>query len=39
MLTGRPRGDAAFIERLELLLGRILRPRKGGRPRKQVKGK
>lgn len=34
--TGRPLGDAAFVARLEAMLGRILRPRKGGRPRKQV---
>jgi hypothetical protein len=32
--TGRPAGDAAFVERLEDLSGRFLAPRKGGRPRK-----
>ena len=33
--TGRPLGDAAFISRLETLLGRTLRPKKAGRPRKK----
>ena len=33
--TGRPLGDGAFLERLERLVGRILRPQKGGRPRTQ----
>ena len=32
--TGRPAGDAVFVERLEDLNGRFLAPRKGGRPRK-----
>jgi putative transposase len=32
--TGRPLGDATFLERLEDELGRRLRPRKGGRPKK-----
>lgn len=32
--TGRPAGGESFIERLESLLGRVLRPKKGGRPRK-----
>jgi len=29
--TGRPMGDSSFVERLETLLGRVLRPRKPGR--------
>ena len=29
--TGRPLGDATFVERLEKLVGRVLRPRKPGR--------
>ena len=29
--TGRPLGDSSFVERLETLLGRVLRPRKPGR--------
>ncbi len=33
--TGRPLGDESFLERLEGLVGRILKPQKGGRPRKQ----
>jgi putative transposase len=33
--TGRPLGDATFLERLETLVGRILKPQKGGRPRKR----
>jgi len=33
--TGRPAGGASFIARLEALVGRVLRPKKGGRPRKQ----
>ena len=33
--TGRPAGSATFIERLEQTCGRILRPKPGGRPRKQ----
>jgi putative transposase len=32
--TGRPLGDEAFLERLEALVGRVLRPQKGGRPKK-----
>lgn len=36
-LTGRPAGSDAFINRLEGLLGRILRPQKGGRPSKDLK--
>ena len=31
--TGRPLGDDAFLERLENLVGRVLKPQKGGRPR------
>ena len=33
--TGRPLGDERFLERLEGLVGRALKPQKGGRPRKQ----
>lgn len=33
--TGRPLGDEAFLERLERLVDRVLKPQKGGRPRKQ----
>ena len=33
--TGRPLGDETFLERLQGLVGRILKPRKGGRPRNQ----
>ena len=29
--TGRPLGDATFLERLEGVVGRVLRPRKPGR--------
>lgn len=32
--TGRPLGSPAFVERLEGLLGRVLRPQKAGRKRK-----
>ena len=32
--TGRPLGDNQFIEKLEERLGRALRPKKAGRPRK-----
>jgi len=32
--TGRPLGSAAFLDRLEAMVGRILRPQKGGRPPK-----
>lgn len=32
--TGRPAGGARFIARLETLVGRVLRARKGGRPTK-----
>ncbi len=32
--TGRPLGDETFVERLERLVGRVLKPKKGGRPRK-----
>jgi putative transposase len=35
--TGRPAGTSDFLDRLERLLGRILRPQKGGRPRKKKK--
>ena len=33
--TGRPLGDETFLGRLENLVGRVLRPQKGGRPRNQ----
>ncbi len=33
--TGRPLGDEGFLERLEGLIGRVLKPKKGGRPRTQ----
>ncbi|MBI3940740.1 MAG: transposase [Acidobacteria bacterium] len=36
--TGRPLGSDPFVEKLESMLGRPLRPRKGGRPRKQKTG-
>jgi len=32
--TGRPLGNEAFVERLEIKLGRNLRPQKPGRPKK-----
>jgi putative transposase len=32
--TGRPLGDEAFLDRLESLLSRVLKPMKGGRPKK-----
>ena len=32
--TGRPPGAASFVARLEALVGRVLRARKVGRPRK-----
>lgn len=35
--TGRPAGNEEFIDRLEAMLGRVLRPKKGGRPRKHKK--
>ncbi len=35
--TGRPLGNAMFVERLERVVGRILRPRKAGRPSKLLK--
>jgi len=33
--TGRPLGDETFVERLERLVGRVLKPQKGGRPRRR----
>jgi putative transposase len=33
--TGRPLGSAGFIDRLERKLGRVLRPKPGGRPRRK----
>jgi REP-associated tyrosine transposase len=35
--TGRPLGSKRFIRKLEKILGRVLRPQKGGRPRKSRK--
>ena len=35
--TGRPLGSPSFLDRLETMVGRILRPQKGGRPRKLPK--
>jgi putative transposase len=35
--TGHPLGSAAFVERLEQAAGRLLRPRKPGRPAKLLK--
>jgi putative transposase len=32
--TGRPLGSATFVERLEVIAGRVLKPQKGGRPSK-----
>jgi len=34
-LTGRPLGSKRFIGQLEEKLGRVLKPQKGGRPKKQ----
>jgi len=34
--TGRPLGNETFIERLEALVGRVLKPQKGGRPKKRT---
>jgi len=32
--TGRPLGSETFVERLERMVGRVLRPQKGDRPSK-----
>ena len=32
--TGRPLGSSSFLDRLEGMVGRVLRPQKGGRPTK-----
>jgi putative transposase len=32
--TGRPLGSATFLDRVETMVGRVLRPQKGGRPPK-----
>jgi len=37
--TGRPLGSEKFATKLEKLLGRVLHPQKGGRPRKDEKKK
>jgi putative transposase len=34
--TGRPLGNETFVEQLKQLVGRVLKPQKGGRPRKQL---
>jgi len=34
--TGRPLGGEKFLDKLESLLGRVVRPGKPGRPRKQA---
>jgi len=33
--TGRPLGSQRFVGQLEEKLGRVLKPQKGGRPKKQ----
>ena len=33
--TGRPLGDEIFLDRLEGLVDRVLKPQKGGRPKKE----
>jgi putative transposase len=33
--TGRPLGGEAFLDRVEAIVGRLLRPQKGGRPKKE----
>ena len=35
--TGRPLGSVSFLDRLESMVGRVLRPQKGGRPRNFAK--
>ena len=35
--TGFPLGSSTFVERLEQIIGRILRPKKPGRPAKLLK--
>jgi putative transposase len=37
--TGRPCGSPKFLDQLEDLLGRLLRPKKSGRPRKDAERK
>ena len=37
--TGRPAGGTGFVAKLEVIVGRILRPQKGGRPRKATTNK
>jgi hypothetical protein len=32
--TGRPLGTSSFLDRLEEMVGRVLRPQKGGHPPK-----
>lgn len=34
--TGRPLGDAGFLDHIERLIGRVVHPRKAGRPRKKA---
>ena len=33
--TGRPLGDEGFLDQLEELAGRLLKPKKAGRPKKE----
>ncbi len=33
--TGRPLGDETFLDRLEDLVNRVLKPQKGGKPKKE----
>jgi len=35
--TGRPLGDAEFVEKLEQFVGKSLRPKKGGWPKGKVR--
>ena len=37
--TGRPLGGEKFLVKLERMLGKVLRPQKGGRPHKAAKQK
>lgn len=34
--TGRPLGDATFVKKIECMLGKVLLPRKAGRPKNQI---
>ena len=35
--TGHPLGSTSFVDRLEQAIGRVLRPKKAGRPPKLLK--